>query len=92
MHHDGAPEALQEAEAEVEGFSSHAVVGTGCGQAFQAAQQQLYLSVRLVLLIISASSKAQQVGCEALWWSLINLCHVQCTLALGQTLASGHTL
>lgn len=40
-----------------------------------------HTSVRLALLIIPASSQAygtQQVGCEALWWSLINLCHVQC--------------
>lgn len=40
-----------------------------------------HTSVRLVLLIIPASSQtcgAQQVGCEALWWSLIDLCHVQC--------------
>lgn len=31
MHLDGAPEALQEAEAEVEGYSPHAAAGTGCG-------------------------------------------------------------
>lgn len=51
------------------------------GRKTAALSQHTSASVRLVLLIIPASSQAygaQQVGCESLWWSLINLCCVQC--------------
>lgn len=57
-----------------------AVVWAGFTGSMTAALSQ-HTGERLVLLIIPASSQAygaQQVGCEALWWSLINLCHEQC--------------
>lgn len=58
-----------------------------------AAALSQHTSVRQVLLIIPTSSQAYgtlQVGCEALWWSLINLCQVQCPR--DKVWNQGHTL